>query len=265
MALRSVSLDELAIDDERSFAHVGLYARLKQALIRSGHRFCIPQAGTQLGWDRALFLNLTYWSSEASADVLCDRSIPADVVAHVAWHHLVGRRAAAVTETGAPVPPSAAALFFAESIASAFDLYLVGRLIPNAPDSAFITTQVPLMAERAQEAGLSEAAFAALLEDVAAEPERAFEDMRVLLLDTAGALLVCRGPEEAEAALGRFEGHRFEPLLHHYELSNWILYARAYAPPLSRPDPVVQPLDALLRSAPVALDWLADNCIDAAR
>jgi hypothetical protein len=119
------------------------------------------------------------------------------------------------------------------------------------------------MAERAQEAGLSEAAFAALLEDVAAEPERAFEDMRALLLDTASALLVCRGLEEAEAALGSFDGHRFAPLLHHFELSNWILYARAYAPPPSRPDPVVQSLDALLRSAPVALDWLADNCIDA--
>ncbi len=268
MALRSVFLDELAIDDERSFAHVALYGRLKEALIRSRHRFCIPQADTQLGWDRALFLNLTYWNSEASTDVLCDRSIPADVVAHVAWHHLVGqelgRRAAAVTEAGSPVPPSAAALFFAESIASAFDLYLVGRLIPNAPDSGFVTTQVPLMAERAQEAGLSETAFAALLEDVTAEPERAFEDMRALLLDTAGALLICRGAEEAEAALASFDGHRFAPLLHHFELSNWILYARAYAPPPSRPDPVVQPLDALLRSAPVALDWLADNCIDAA-
>jgi hypothetical protein len=269
MALRSVSLDELAIDDEGSFAHVALYGRLKQALLRSGHRFFIPQANTQLGWDRALFLNLTYWSGEASADVLCDRSIPADVIAHVAWHHLVGRelgrRAAAVNQTGSPVPPSAAALFFAESIASAFDLYLVGRLIPNAPDSGFITTQVPLMAERAQEAGLSEAAFAALLEDVAAEPERAFEDMRTLLLDTAGALLKCNGLEEAEAALGRVDGHRFAPLLHHFELSNWILYARAYAPPTSLPDPVVQPLDAILRSAPVALDWLAENCIDAAQ
>ncbi len=267
MALRSVSLDELNIDDERSFAHVALYGRLKQALLRSGHHFFIPQAKTQLSWDRALFLNLTYWSGEASADVLCDRSIPADVIAHVAWHHLVGRelgrRAAALAEPGSQVPPSAAALFFAESIASAFDLYLVGRLIPNAPDSSFLATQVPLMAERAQEAGLSEAGFAALLEDVSAAPERAFEDMRALLLDTAGALLMCHGLAEAEAALGGFDGHRFAPLLHHFELSNWILYARAHAPAPSRPDPVVQPLDALLRGVPVALDWLADNCIGA--
>ena len=65
----------------------------------------------------------------------------------------------------APPPPSAGALFLAESIASAFDLYLVGRLLPNAPECDFVTTQVPLMAECAGDAGLPEPAFSALLED----------------------------------------------------------------------------------------------------
>ena len=263
MQLRIVSLDRLTIDDEGSVAHVALYDRLKQALRRSDHRFVIPVAGAEVNWDRALFLNLTYWSEQRGGDILCDDHIPADVVAHVAWHQVVSRQLArrAVMPAAAP---SAAALFFAESIASAFDLYLVGRLLAHVPDSDFIVTQVPLMAQRAQGAGLSEGGFAALMNDVARDPDRAFEDMRALLLDVANALLGCRGLLEAQETLARFAGHRFEPLLHHYELSNWILYARAHADPSLTPDPVVGESDRMLRAAPVALEALAD-WIDADR
>jgi hypothetical protein len=261
MPLRTVTLDQLTIDDERSFAHVALYDRLKQSLRRSGHQFVIPEVGRDLSWDRALFLNLTYWSGETGTDVLCDDHIPADVVAHVAWHHIVGRelarRAAAPAAARSP-----AALFFAESIASAFDLYLVGRLVPHAPDSDFITTQVPLMTERALAAGLSEAAMAALMDEIARDPERAFEDMRALLLDVTTALLTCRGALEAQEVLDRFAGHRLQALLHHYELSNWILYARAYGTPVSGPDAVVGAADTALRTAAVSLDWLAERWIE---
>jgi hypothetical protein len=263
MVLRSASLDEVTIDDERSVAHVALYGRLKQALRRSGHRFQMPAAGVKVSWDRVLFLNLTYFGGENGADVLCDDHIPADVVAHVAWHHVVARQLArSAGSRTEPTPPSASALLFAESIASAFDLYLVGRLIDNAPDSDFIVTQVPLMAECAREAGVSETAFADLLQEVSRNPERAFEDMRVLLLDAATGLLPCRGAIEAQAVLEGFAGHRFERILHHFQLSNWILYARAYADPRGS-DPAVAEADATLRRAPISLDWLDQNWIDA--
>jgi hypothetical protein len=265
--MRILSLDELTIDDERSLRGIALYDRLKQALRRSDHRFQIPAAGTQASWDRVLFLNLTYWSGAQAADVLCDEHIPADVVAHVAWHHVITRELGRVA-SDSPRPPGTAeaaadGLFFAESIASAFDLYLVGRLFTNEPDSDFITTQVPLMSDCAQEAGLSEDAFAALMREVAAEPERAFEDLRVLLLETSQALLACAGAAQAQAALEGRAGHRFAPLLHHYQLSNWILYARAYAGAGPGPGARVRDLDATLRGAPVSLDWLAEHWIDA--
>jgi hypothetical protein len=262
MVLRTVSLDELTIDDERSVAHVALYGRLKQALRRSGHRFQIPAPGTKVSWDRALFLNLTYWGGEDGADVLCEDHIPADVVTHVAWHCVVSRQLSRMAAVPS-VPSTAEALFFSESIASAFDLYLVGRLLTNAPDADFIATQVPIMSECAHEAGLSEAVFATLMEDVSREPERAFEDMRALLLDVATALLPCRGAVEAQAALERFGGHRFEGLLHHYQLSNWILYARAYSARLVGRDPAVAEADAALRRAPISLAWLDEHWIDA--
>lgn len=247
MPLESVPFDDIAIADEGSFAHVALYGLLKDALRGAGHRFLVPAEGTEVSWDRALFLNLTFWSAGDAADVLCERSIAADVVAHAAWHHLVGARVGHA---------SAAAFLCGESMASAFDLYLLGRLLPNAPDADFITTQVPILHEVAAEAGLSDEAFEALVAEVVADPERAFEDLRALLFDVATALFACAGPADAQLVLERNAGHRFAPLLHHYQLSNWILHARAYAVPSAADDAAVAELHATLQSAPVALDWL---------
>jgi hypothetical protein len=271
MSMRILKLDELTIDDERSFGGVALYERLKQSLRRSGHRFQIPAAGEQASWDRVLFLNLTYWSAaEAGGDVLCDEHIPADVVAHVAWHALASRelsRAAGAPSDGASLAtPTAEALFFSEAIASAFDLYLVGRLLETQPESEFITTQLPPMSECAQEAGLSEEAFAALMTGVAGDPERAFEDLRALLWDAATALFACDGAAAAQAVLESLAGRRFAALLHHYQLSNWILYGRAYAARSADSgvdvDVDVRALDQTLRRAPVSLDWLAEHWIE---
>ncbi len=260
MQFRPATLDELTIDDRAPLAGVAIYQRLETFLRGSGHRFLIPEAGQQGSWDRALFLNLTYWNVEAGADVLCEDHIPADVVAHVAWHELATRQIARAA--GGPRPPTSAGLFFAESIASAFDLYLVGRLLPRAPDSDFLATQVPLMAECAENAGLPEAGFAALIDEVTRAPERAFEDLRQLLFDAASALVGCDGPIAAHAALETLAAHRFAPLLHHYQLSNWILYARAYADRSTGPDEVVGGLDRTLREAPVSLDWLEQSWLD---
>jgi len=260
MQLREVKLDDLVIDDRPALAGVAIYGRLEAFVRRSAHRFLVPPAGADLGWDRALFLNLTYWSAEGGADVLPDDHIPADVVAHVGWHELT----TAELPRQAPGAPSASALFFAESIASAFDLYLVGRLLPRVPESDFITTQVPQMAECAEAAGLSEAGFTALLEQVAREPERAFEDLRALLYDAAGALFACPTAPAAQEALEAFAAHRFAPLLHHYQLSNWILYARAYGDRGRGPDPLVTELDRTLKQAPVSLDWLDVNWLEPA-
>lgn len=252
--LRSVTFDALTIRDERALRHVGLYDALKQLLLRDGVRVRVPAEDAEpASWDRVVFLNLTFWSAAEGGDVLVDDSIDADVVAHIAWHHAAQRAVPA---------GSVDAHFFAEAIASAFDLYLVGRTLGRKPKSGFLSTQVPAMVEVAAAAGLDAEAFGALLAEVAAEPERAFEDLRALLFDVTSALVRCADVDAAVAAFAAFDGHRFAPLLHHYELSNWVLYARALGPAALTPDPVARALDAELRAAPVSLDlleqrWLA--------
>ncbi|HET6336730.1 MAG TPA: hypothetical protein VFG30_26080 [Polyangiales bacterium] len=262
MPLRTVTMDELTIVDEADFAHVAEYAKLKRSLRASSHRFRVPAEGTQLSWDRALFLNLTFWNAKETTDVLCETHVPADTIAHVAWHCLAGPQLERLVSKNDTAAPSAAALLFAESIASAFDLYLVGRLLRNVPDSNFIESQVPIMAEAASEAGLSEGGFEALLESVVDDPERAFEDLRALLFDATRALSACNGADEAELVFERFQTHRFEPLLHHYALSTWVLYPRAHGSSSPAEERAVLELDATLRAAPVALEWLIKHWVD---
>lgn len=238
-------LDELTIEDKRSFRHVGLYGELEEVLRRAKYRFRVLNGPLEGRADRALLLNLTFWSADAGGDVLADPTIPADVVAHVAWHHLAAR---AVT------PRSVEGLFLGESIASAFDVYLVGRLLGHAPNSTFLATQVPAMADAALDAGLDDAGFESLLEYINADPDRAFVELRALLYDATLALYRAT-PATALTALASFDAHRFAPLLHHYELSNWVLYARAYGD--ATPDPRAATLDRALREEASPLDWLS--------
>ncbi len=116
--------------------------------------------------------------------------------------------------------------------------------------------------DSASAAGMSDDDFEELLEAVGTDPDRAFEDLRELLFDASTALVACTGVDDASAALAAFDGHRFAALLHHYELSNWVLYARAYAGAALGPDPRVRAIDTALRKAEVSLDWLTKSWID---
>jgi len=253
------TIDELKIEDEKSFRHVALYASLKDVLRRARYSFRLLPEASAGRWDRALFLNLTFWGANAGGDVLVDDVLPADVVAHAAWHHLASRELAA--SPGAEL--SADALFLGEAIASAFDVYLIGRLLGHAPQSSFLGSQVAAMADSTSGAGLSEDDFEALLEGISADPDRAFEDLRQLLFDATTTLAACSGADEALTALERFDAHRFGPLLHHYELSNWVLYTHAYAKGRHQPDERVRSVDRELRQADVSLDWLTSRWVEA--
>lgn len=258
MALRDASLDELTIDDDAILTNIALYRGLKRHMKDCLYRFRVAQPGTAISWDRALFLNLTFWTQQAGADVLCDDHLPADVLAHAALHHIVNEQLALATGDSVP---TAAAAFFGESIASAFDLYLLGRLRENAPESDFIASQLPIMAETALQAGLSQAEFDLLVQTIQRDPERAFEDMRVLLFDLLLALHACHGVDDAVAVLTRFASHRFASLLHHLQISNWVLHARAHAKPHPAQDAAVHAFDNTLRKAPCSLDWIAQHWV----
>jgi hypothetical protein len=215
MTLARVPLADLEIEDEPSFRHVGLYADLKAIVTSMGPTFLVPEPGGWIPWNRAVAINLLYWEP-GSSDVLCTRSIAADVITHVAWHELARRH----------LPASVEASLLGESIASAFDAYLIGRLLGHSPDSSFLESQVAAMGEAALDAGVDEQAFEALLAHMSEAPETAFESLRSLLFDASLALLAVDTPREGLEALEQFSERPMAPLLHHYELAAWGLRAR---------------------------------------
>jgi hypothetical protein len=268
-SFRTLGIDDLRVEDARAFAAVPLHAELTAVLRRARYRFrVLPQAkrGVPRG-DHALLLNLTYWNADAGGDVLASTTIPADVVAHVAWHHLAHvalARPSKKGETRSAAKPFADALFLGESIASAYDLFMVGALLrgSSARRSSFLESQVPRIAEVAQAAGVPARAFERMLGEVAAAPERAFGQLRTLLFDTTSALFHASSAGEAVAILAAAEARPFGALLHHYELSNWVLYARAYGD--ARPDKAARAVDLALRDADDPIAWLASEWVDPA-
>ncbi len=243
MRFSLVTLDGLRIEDERSLARLGLYPRLKQLLLRDRYRFRVARA--RIDWNRAVLLNLSFWSPDDTADVLVGRSIPADVVAHVAWHHLARRSLGAAGR-------SVDGMLLGESIASAFDVYLMGRLLTDAPRSRYLESQVEALREL-----FPARALTGLLTRIARDPNAAFGALRALLFSVATSLTRARGIDDAARRLAAFDVHDFASLLPHYNVSNWILHSRAYGPPVgARIDAHIASIDRALCRAPVALDWL---------
>lgn len=256
MTLTRYGFEALAVDDSEAFAHVGLWADLREIVKRARLPFWVAAEGSaDATWSRALLYNLTFWNAAEPADVLNEPRVPADVVMHVAWHHL-----ARVHLGSGPARPKVEALFLGEAIASAFDLYLVGRLLDRPGPSEFLETKVTALAEVAAEAGMAEDEFEALLARTAKDPDGAFESLRELLFDATLALFGSRDALEASGRLEHLRCHPHHALLHHYELSNWVLYARAYGDPSECERS--REVDQVLRVRGAgALEWLAHTWV----
>jgi hypothetical protein len=260
-AFHTVTLDALVIDDERSLRELALYCELERVVREGGLRFRVaPEGSSHATWSRVLFLNLTFWhgaqaGADQTSDVLSERRIPADVVAHVGWHHLAAR-------AFAQSQGSAESMLMGEAIASAFDLYLIGELLRRgAPASEFLSSQTEAMSASLAEHGYDERDVSRWLESVAESPTGAFESLRGLLFDASASLLACDTVDQAVAVFDRLEGHRFAPLLHHFELSNWTLHSRAYARDKLHRDEAVRALDRALRESEDSVALLRDQWV----
>ena len=245
MRFSRVTLDELRIGDERSMRKLALYLRLKQRLVADAYRFRVSDE--RIGWDRAALLNLSFWSPDDTADVIVERALPADVVMHVAWHHVARR---GLGRAGNTVD----GMLLGESIASAFDAYVIGRLLTDAPRSPILESQVEAMRDSLP---LTGPALGRLLAVLAADPNRAFGSLRAFLFDVATSLSRARGIDDAARRLAAVDAHEFASLLPHYNVSNWVLHSRAYGPPIgAKIDARIARIDRALRKAPIGLDWI---------
>jgi len=248
------SLDDVTVEDAATMRHVGIYRTLVDRVRRDGLCFAVPPATSPLaGEDPTRLLNLAFWHPGGVAEILPDPVLTADQLAHNAWHHVADRALG-------PAGRSAAGLLLAESVASAFDVYLVGRLLGHAPDAPFLESQVPAMSEATEAAGLDEAGFERLLATMSEDPEGSFESLRSLLFDLSRALARSVDADTAAQVLLAHADHPFAPLIHHYELPTWVLFTRAYADP-EAPETPAEEADRALRQADDPIAWLEEHWV----
>lgn len=200
--------------------------------------------------DEARLLNLAFWHPGGVAEILDEPYLTADQLAHNAWH------AAAEVALG-PGAKTTEGLLLAEAVASAFDVYLVGRLVGHHPDAPFLESQVPAMRDAALAAGRSEEEVEALITRFVDAPETSFGQLWALLFDVSRALAKAEDAEAAAAVLRARRDAPLAPLLHHYELPTWILFARAYAEGSTAASVVAA--EKAIRDADDPVRWLCDN------
>lgn len=250
---RTCLVASLRVPHERPYSKIALYQALKTILVKGKIRFRIMPKQLAHRWDLALALNLAFWTPEGEGDIVLSDRVEPDVLAHVAWHHLANLE---LKKLGSGA--TAEDMLLGESIASAFDLYLVGMLLRTAPSAPFLREQIPIMSETCSAWGLSSAKFAHMLQGIADDPETAFEDLRQLLFDTATKVAACDSARAALKVFADANAHRFAPLLHRYELPNWVLYTRAYG---KRGRSAARRIDMQLRTAQNSLDWLQTHWV----
>jgi hypothetical protein len=216
MMLRRVLVKHVRIDDDRAFQSMPLYADLKQHLWRRRAHVRVLQPGQH--WPRSQLLNLVHWG-DGGGDVLLAERMPADVLCHMAWH--------SVCEQTLGRAQTARAMLLGESVASAFDAYMIGFFLRRARMPASLQAHVEeLMDDAASVASVKE--VRGMLQCFAQDPAAAFGQLQHLLWRASLALLQARSASAAASSLARLDEHPFAMLLPHYALSTWVLYAKAY-------------------------------------
>lgn len=219
--LNRLSLDEVEVVDLDLYRHVAEVEWLLTFARERGLTFATvdPDGPAE---DEARVLNLAFWRPGDVAEILDEPYLTADQLAHNTWH-------AAAERALGPAARTAPGLLLAEAVASAFDVYLVGRLIGHHPDAPMLESQVPAMRDSATAAGLDEDEIEAMLTRFVDAPEASFGALWSLLYDVGLALAEAKDAEAAAEVLHRHRDAPLGALLHHYELPTWVLFARAYA------------------------------------
>jgi len=247
--LNRVPLSEIELVDLDLYGHVAEIEMLLAFAKKQGITFAtVDEDGP--AEDEARLLNLAFWHPGGVAEILDEPYLTADQLAHNTWHVA----AEAALGDGAK---TIAGLLLAEAVASAFDVYLVGRLVGHHPDAPFLESQVPAMRDAALAAGRSEAEIEALVTRFVDTPEASFGELWALLYDVSLALVRAGDADAAATILRERRDDPLAALLHHYELPTWVLFARAYGE--GDTSPSVNAAETAIRNADDPVRWLRDH------
>jgi hypothetical protein len=251
-AFETRHLDELDVHEQPALRKVPYYEELKEVLRQGRVPFRLFPEASRARADHALLLNVVFWDAGAVDDIIERPLVGAYSIPHIAWHYLTARALAP-----APGRLSAGGWVLGESIASAFDLFLLGHLLredPGAPTARVIVDRLHAAVLRA---GGSDDQMRSLAGGARDDPEAAFADLRELLFVGTQALLECERSDDAFAVLRQIDAQPLGCLFHAYRVADWVLQVKASG--AKRDDEAVDRLDAELRAQRAPVAWLIDR------
>jgi hypothetical protein len=189
----------------------------------ANHRFAVIAEGRGM----ARLLNLLCWDAASGTEFLDDQEMPADQAIHMAIHQVIER------DLGSTTPEH---MLLAETIASASDLYLLGKLAKAGEETAFVTETMESFSFYYETYAAKAEHLETLLQAVLTSPFMAMSQVADFLFETG--LLLFQPLSNAEA-LRACTAHAFYPLIHHYNITNWIMAIRERHPD---PRPTENPL-----------------------
>ena len=135
MNMQRVPVSERTVEDEEAFGRLPFYRALRAWMDEADPVFLITNEGGDQP-ESARLLNLAFWEPRSFMEVLTEPVVTADQLAHNALHH---RGYEALGDAARCLE----GLLLVESIASAMDVYWLGKLLAEAPYAEFLETQVP--------------------------------------------------------------------------------------------------------------------------
>lgn len=171
----------------------------------------------QDGRGSARLLNLLQWDLQAATETIDGDGPIADQVIHAAMHHFSDACFGSDT---------AQTMLFGECLASAIDFYLLGKILAARIETDFVIDTIDSLASYYEQYGDPEQ-LQTILETASAEPYPTFIQIASYLYQAVAPLLNARDPHTISQHLLKAQDHPYWPLLHHYNIGNWVLTLRA--------------------------------------
>ena len=185
----------------------------------------------------ARLVNLVHWEVANQVEYLDEECVAADQLVHIAAHQVVAEI------LGSHHPH---ALLQAETFASALDLYLLGKLILAGEETDFLIETIESYASYCDLYGQGPAQLESLLRRIQTSPFVSLVEAATYLFQCTETLLENNDIGQATQRLGQLARDPLYPLVHHYNIANWVLALKARQPEHKDPPPDLKRMHALL-------------------
>ncbi|MDJ0842186.1 MAG: hypothetical protein QNK37_37140 [Acidobacteriota bacterium] len=217
--MKTTLFTDCEVSDRKDFEKAGiqLFQHCYDLLAAKGLRVVAFKAGH----GRARLANLLSWQVDECLEYLDGDDLTTDQVVHFGLHQFAHHR------LGSKHPH---AVLFAETLASSADIYLLGKLAQAGMEPDFIHETLESFGFYYETYGDDAGHMEQLLSDLTTDPFGAMVTVGNYLFNFCTPLLYPASSDEPANILAVLQPHAYYPLVHHYNVTNWVLAIRAQFP-----------------------------------